>query len=112
MKKKKDKKKNINDKLDFINDIYVKIKKDYPILAFFVLSNFINAMILRLSTTGSFKFRATVIDFGFVMLIGVLSLFFKEKGRKRYYIIMSIVLVIICLVNSIYYNYYDSFVSV
>ena len=46
------------------------------------------------------------------MLIGALSMFIKGKGKNVYYVIFSFIMVALCVINSIYYNYYSSFVSV
>ena len=112
MKIKKKENKIKENEIKNIKDIIVKFRKKYSLLIFFVISNFINAMLLRLFTTQTFYIRATLIDLGFVMLLGVISLFFKNKSRRIYYGIVSFLLVLICVANSMYYNYYSSFVSV
>lgn len=89
-----------------------KMINNQPIFFFFVGSNFINGILLRLLTTGTFAFRALLLDFGFVLSIGLISLLMKRKTRRIYYVIMSILLVATCVINSIYYNYYASYVSV
>ena len=98
--------------LKIIKNKIVEFKKEYPVLLFFVFSNFLNALILRLLTSRSFLFRATLIDFGYVALFGFIALFLNNKTRRVYYRIFSFVFVAICIINSIYYNYYSSFVSV
>ena len=89
-----------------------KIKNDYPVMIFFIISNFINALLLRILTTGSFSIRAFLFDMGFVLLLGSLSMLVKKKNRNIYYIIVSFIMVACCIINSIYYNYYNSFVSI
>ena len=90
-----------------------KIIKEQPLFTFFVIGNFINGVLFRLLTTGNFALRALLIDLGFVLLLGVLSLFIKkEKTRRVYYIIATFILIATCIINSMYYNYYASFVSV
>ena len=101
----------IKNKCNF-KKFFVDIKKNYPILLFFIASHFINAMLLRLFTTQSFLFRATLFDLGFVLILGAFSLLFKKKAKKTYYIVMSVILIATCIINSIYYNYYNSYVSV
>lgn len=88
------------------------IVKDYPVLLLFVLGNFINAVMLRLLTTGSFGIRAMFIDLGFVLLLASFSFLIKIKRRNVYYILVSFILMAICIINSMYYNYYASFVSI
>lgn len=88
------------------------IVKNYPVLLLFILGNFINAILLRLFTTGSFGIRALFIDLGFVLLLASFSFLIKSKKRNIYYIVVTFILMAICIINSIYYNYYASFVSI
>ena len=93
-----------------IMDKIIEFKKNYPIMLLYILGNFINAILLILFTTGRFQARALLIDFGVVCLLAGLSLLVKRK--KFYYIFTTFIMVLICVVNSLYYNYYSSFVSV
>ena len=88
------------------------LKSNYPIMLFFIIGNFINALLLRIFTTGSLKIRASLMDLGFIILISTFSLLLKGKAKKIYYIIMSFIFNAICIINAVYYNYYGSFVSV
>ena len=63
-------------------------------------------------TTGNFKIRPLFFDLGVVLLFAALSFLVKRNVKKIYYIVTSILFLAICIVNSIYYNYYSSFVSV
>ena len=62
-------------------------------------------------TTGNFKIRPLFFDLGIVLLFAGLSFFVKRNGKKTYYILTSLLFVAICVINSIYYNYYSSFAS-
>lgn len=95
-----------------VKDFFFSFGKKYPILSFYIISNFINSILLRLFTTGSFKIRPLFFDLGIVLLFASLSFLIRRSGKKAYYIITSIVLVAICIINSIYYNYYSSFASI
>ena len=86
--------------------------KDYPVCWFFIASHFINSIFVRLFTSGSFMLRPLFFDLGIILIFGFLSLCIKGKKRNVYYIVMSLLLMIICIANAIYYNYYNSFVSV
>ncbi len=99
-------------KMKEIITFFKKIKNDYPVMIFFTISNFINALLLRILTTGSFSIRAFLFDMGFVLLLGSLSMLVKKKNRNIYYIVVSFIMVACCIINSIYYNYYNSFVSI
>ena len=98
-------------KLKKINDFLDKAKTNYPILTFFVLANFINAIAIRLITTHTFAIRAIFFDLGFVLFMASFSFLIKKSGRGIYYIIATLFMIAICIINSIYYNYYSSFVS-
>ena len=97
-------------KIKKFKELFKNIEKNYPIILYFVVANFINAVLFRIFTTGSFAIRALFFDFGVVLLLAGFSLLVKKKNF--YFIIVSIILVACCVINSIYYNYYSSFVSV
>ena len=86
--------------------------KDNPIIIVYILGNTFNGLLLRLFTTGNFLVRALFFDFSFVLLFAAFGFLIKKKRRMRYYYITTFLMVLICVVNSMYYNYYASFVSV
>ncbi len=92
----------------FFSNLY----KKYPILTYFMISHFINEILVRLLTIGSFCIRAIFFDMFILLIIGGFSLFFKKESRNVYYVIASLVMVFTCIVNSIYFNYYSSYASV
>lgn len=95
-----------------IKAVLNKIKKEYLLETFFVVSNLINGLIIRTVTVKNPLFISPfVVDLGFLILIMTLLLLTKRKKRVKYIIILSILFNIICIVNSIYYNYYSSFAS-
>ena len=94
-----------------IKNFIVNFSKNYPVLLFYILSNFINSILLRLFTTGNFSFIPLFFDLGIILLFAALSFFIRKTGKKVYYIITSLFFLAICIINSIYYNYYSSFVS-
>ena len=51
-------------------------------------------------------------DFAVVAILGSISFILKEKNRFPYLLTLSIIFTVICVVNSIYYTFYTSFVSV
>ena len=101
-----------------LRKLFIEIKKfmfnfgsNYPVLLFYIISNFINSILIRLFTTGNFTIRPLFFDLGFVLLFGAFSFFIKKGGKNTYYVITSILMIAICIINSIYYNYYSSFAS-
>ena len=99
-------------KLKKVKEFFINFGHNYPVLSFYIVSNFVNSILLRLFTTGSFKIRPLFFDLAIVLLFGCLSFAIKRKGKKIYYIITSIIFTAICIINSMYYNYYSSFSSI
>lgn len=94
-----------------VKDFFVNFSNNYPVLSFYIVSNFFNSILLRLFTTGNFKIRPLFFDLGIVLLFAGLSFFVKRNNKKTYYILTSLLFIAICVINSIYYNYYSSFAS-
>ena len=89
------------------------IKKDYTVETFFIISNLINGLIIRIVTVKNGLFISPLlVDLGFLILVSLLSLLIKKEKRIRYFITLSIIFNIVCIVNSIYYHYYSSFASI
>ena len=97
-------------KINIKNSI-TKLMKENPIVLFFVIGNFLNALILRLFTTGHLGFRAMFFDLVFILILTTIS-FLLKKRQILYYYLASLFMISICVINSIYHNYYSSFVSV
>ncbi len=100
--------KNIN-----INNFFDKIRKfkdRYPVMSIYIVGNFINAILVRLFTTGHFQVRSIFFDMAFILVLAGLSLLVKRKNL--FYGITTFFMVVICVANSLYYNYYNSFISV
>ena len=96
-----------------IKKLLKTIKKDYPVETFFIISNLINGLIIRIVTVKNGLFISPLlVDLGFLILVSLLSLLIKKEKRIRYFITLSIIFNIVCIVNSIYYHYYSSFASI
>lgn len=92
----------------------LNIKENYSLIIWFVLTNTINGLFLRLITirTG-LKVSAIMMDAGILIILSLFSLLFKSKKKRiKYLFIMTIFMTLICLVNSLYYHYYSSFASI
>lgn len=59
-----------------------------------------------------FLFKPILGDLVIILFLGGISFILKEKNRFPYLLIVSIILTIICIVNSVYYTFFTSFVSV
>lgn len=98
-------------KIEKIQEFCRNILKNDLILVFYVISNVINGVLLRIFTLNTFKLRPLLFDLSFVLFLLALSFLVKKKKRNIYYFLTSLFMVIVCIVNAIYHNYYDSFVS-
>ena len=89
------------------------IKKDFLLEIFFIMSNLLNALILRIVTVGNgLSISPLLMDLLFLILLSLLSPLFKRKNRGKFFITISVILALMCVINSIYYNYYSSFASI
>ena len=96
-----------------IKEKFRKIKNDYLLVVSFIMSNLINGLILRgITVKNIFSLPPLFIDFGLLILISLVALAFKRKNRIKYFMAMSFILTLVCLINSVYYHYYSSFASV
>ena len=79
----------------------------------FVISSVINASILRFVTVKNYlDIRPVIADLAVVLIIGAIGYFLKPRHQFKYYFIWSIILTLLCLINSIYYTNFLSYVSV
>lgn len=97
--------------LNKIRKFFISFNDKYPILLFFIISNFLNGLLFRLFTLGTFRVRSVFFDLAVVLLFGSFSFLIKKRSKNIYYCVVSLFLVVICVINSIYYNYYSSFAS-
>ena len=79
----------------------------------FIISNVINAIVLRGMTIGTivnrvFYIKPVIADITIVMLVGAFAYFFKPKSRFKYFFLWSIIFNTTCIVNGIYYKNYFS----
>ena len=106
MKMSKINKKEIKEKLK-------RVKSSYLLVASFIITNLVNGIILRgVTVKNVFSLPPLLIDLGLLIFISLISFTIKRKNRIKYFITMSIILTLVCLINSIYYHYYSSFASV
>ena len=106
-------KKRVNKIIKIFKEFDYKYYFNTNILFFtFVITNLINGMLLRFFTVHNFfAIKPVLADLAFVLLLGSFVYLFKPKNRFKYLLIMSIILNVICVVNSLYYTYYMSFAS-
>ena len=82
----------------------------------FVLFNVVNGVIIRYFTTGSisnlFAFQPFLADTAVIIILGAIGYFFRQRIRSVYWFVITFVCSIICIINSVYYTFYSSYVSV
>ena len=99
-----------------IKNIFTKIGsyiESNVLLLTFVLTTVINSVILRSVTVhNTFSIKPLTADLAVVLFIASFAYFIKPKYRIFYFIVFSIILDAICIINAIYFKNYYSFSSV
>lgn len=80
----------------------------------FVITNVFNALLLRIFTVNNgLDPRPLIQDFVVILAVGsIVFLFKKDRTKLVYLTTISIICVILCVINSMYYTFYTSFASV
>lgn len=82
----------------------------------FVLVTLFSGILVRYFTIHTVEnlidIKPFLADLAVAGFLGGICFFFKEKNRFAYLLSLSIILTIICTVNSLYYTFYTSYVSV
>lgn len=91
--------------------------KDYfktnILMCTFIITSLINAYIVRFFTVQNyFAIKPILADLVVLFIITSLGYFLKPKNQFKYFIIWSIVLSALCIINTIYYSNYLSYASV
>lgn len=102
-----------------IINIYEYIKKYFyenKLFILFVFLNVLNSFLLRAFTLSDnsniFDFHPLFADLSFVIIIGSFSYFMKRNIRFAYLFTWTIIMSVICMINSAYYTFYTSFSSI
>lgn len=91
---------------------YKEYAKTNILFLTFVITTLINGMLLRFLTVHNyFDIKPVVADLAMILLFGSFVYLFKPKNRFKYLLIMSVIFILICIINSLYYTYYMSFAS-
>jgi len=109
----------IHNPIGFLLDTLRNIKLYITTNIFFclyVLFNLINGIMVRYFTTGS-KETLTAIqpfmaDLAVIIALGALGYFMRHKFRVIYWYFITVLSALICIINSVYYTFYSSYVSV
>lgn len=93
-----------------------EIVKNNSVFFTYVITSLFIGIVLRYFTIHTlenlFLLKPILGDLAIILLLGSISFILKEKNRFPYLLTVNIIFTIICVVNSIYYTFYTSFVSV
>ncbi len=93
----------------------IKIKKfikENPLFLTFVIASLINTTLLRFVTVKNYtSYEPVLADFSIILMIASFGFLIKQQKRIVYYFGMSVFMVLLCLVNSMYYSNYLSYAS-
>ena len=83
------------------------------LMATFILTCLINGCILRFLTVNNyFAIKPILADLTFLFIVTAFGYFIKPKHQFKYFLIWSIILDALCIINAVYYSNYISFASV
>ena len=78
----------------------------------FFFSSIINSTLLRFFTVKNyFGVTPLLADASIVLMVGAFGYFIKPKNQFKYFFTWGIVFTLLCVINSVYYTNYLSFVS-
>lgn len=97
--------------VDFVKNAFGYSKTNVLFFTF-VITSLINTTLLRFWTVKNyFEISPVLADLAFILLIGAFGYLLKPKHQFKYFMTWSIIFTAICLINSVYYTNFLSFVS-
>ena len=91
--------------------IYKYIVTNKQFLWFVFLSLIITVIVRDYTNQNIWDVKPLLLDFASIVLIGSLGYFFKPKNQFKYFFTWLIIFSFVALVNSIYYVFYQTYVS-
>lgn len=83
------------------------------LMSTFIITGLINSCLIRFFTVSNyFSIKPILADIVVLLTITAIGYFVKPKHQFKYFITWSVVLTLICVVNSVYYDNYLSFASI
>ena len=96
----------INKLIKILNKIKNYINTNI-LMSTFIITGLINACLIRFFTVSNyFSIKPILADIVVLLTITAIGYFVKPKHQFKYFITWSIVLTLICIVNSVYYDNY------
>ena len=107
-----------------ISSLFKKIKNRYKQISLklyiktnilfltYVLVNLIASWLLRIVTMGTlFNIKAIITDLAFILIVGSFAYLLKPKKQIRILLPLTIIMMLTCIINAVYYENYVSFAS-
>lgn len=95
-----------------INKIVEYIKTNL-LMSTFIITSLINSFLVRFFTVGNiFALKPVLADLVVLFVITAFGYFIKPKHQYKYFLGFSILLTLICIINTVYYSNYISFASI
>ena len=93
-----------------------EVVKNNILFFIFVFATLFNTVLLRYFTIHTlenvFYYKPFFADLAVILFVGSFSFLVKEKNQFKYLFVSSIILNLICIINSVYYTFYTSFSSI
>lgn len=103
---------NIKNKIVKLIKTFKKYFSTNVLFLTYVITAVIGGFLLRLNTIETIEFKAFLCDFTIAILLGSFGYLIKPKHQFKYFFGLIVFYTFLCIVNSIYYTFYMSFVSV
>lgn len=98
------------------NDIKVSSKKyistNVLFCSYIIISLFLSTFLRTVTVGGLFEFRPFLSDLSIILLVGSFGYFLKPKKQFLYYFICIIFYMVLAIGNSIYYQFFLSYLSI
>ena len=79
----------------------------------YVILAIIGSTILReVTITNGFSLKPFITDLGVIFLLGAIGYLFKPQNQFKYFFTVLIVFTVVEVINSVYFTFYEGFVSV
>lgn len=78
----------------------------------FVLLSFVMTVLVRNYTIGNpWDYKPIIVDLALIVIIGAFGYLFRPQKQFNYYFVWMIIIMLMCVINSVYYTFYVSFAS-